>query len=994
MKNKYENTFMKFVGICVLFTLWVGSSATAQQVEGQISDDVTGETLIGVNVVVKNTTTGTSTDMDGRFQLSVPSLQDTLVISYIGYQNLEVPINDRTEINLEMSQQAFGGEDIVVIGYGEIRRSDLTGSISSVSSESITRTPTTNAIEAIQGKVPGMDITRSSGQPGSGLNIRIRGNRSLTASNNPLFIVDGIQFSSIDDINPADIESIEVLRDASSTAIYGSRGANGVVLITTKQAARGATQVSINSTVGVHNVYAYPDVMSGPQFVERARQARRTQGLWDGPVDRIHEFTVLPGDENIFTPQDLSAIENGIWTNYQDLLLDPGLQQDYRIGVSTGTDNTRVYLSVNFFDEAGILELDHIQRYSGRLNVDQRISDALILGLNAQLSYNDHDRRREPFNMGNKINPLHDAFHEDGSINVDPTDRDISPLADLVENAYQNNEQTTRLFPTLYAEFTPTDNFRLRSNFSGTFTNSRQGIYRASATIDRAFQDPQAIYETGNSRSITLENIATYQMEFADHSVSLTGIQSYSYSKNEFGFAQGQNQLLDTQLYYGLLNATSGVSINSGYTESSLASYAGRINYGWQHKYLLTLTGRYDGSSRLAEGNRWAFFPSVAAAWRIIEEDFMSDSQLFSDLKLRASFGISGNEAIAPYSTQSSLARIPMAFNNSSAVGFGFGNQLGNRDLEWELSTTVNLGLDFGLWSNRLYATIDVYNTDTSNLLLDRSLPPTSGVTSVTQNVGETRNRGIEIALSTENITTDNFRWSSNLTFFANREEIISLVTDEDNIANGWFIGHPTQVFYDYDRVGIWQESEAAEAAAYGQVPGQLKVRDINNSGSISASDDRIILGSSRPDWSGGLENTFHYGNFDLNFSLFARVGNMMNFGLYNSFKDGPEENGALVDYWTPENPQGSFPRPGAETPYRSTINYMDASFLKLRNATVGYTLPANIAQTLSMRSLRLYLSGRNLYTWTKADNYDPERGGAASYPMTRLLVVGVDLQF
>lgn len=994
MKNTDYGLIAKFVFLGFMVVLWSGSQTFAQQIEGEVVDAETGETLIGVNVVVKNTTTGTSTDMDGRFELEVPSLDEVLVVSYIGYETMEIPIEGRTEIFIEMSQMAFAGDEIVVVGYGEIRRSDLTGSISSVSSAEITQVPTTNAIEAIQGKVPGMDITRGSGQPGSGFSIQIRGNRSLTAGNNPLFIVDGIPFGSIDDINPSDIESIEVLKDASSTAIYGSRGANGVVLISTKQAARGATRVEVNSQVGFHNVYAYPDVMTGPEYVERARQARRTQNLWEGPVDRISEFAVLPGDENIFTPQDLNAIENGIWTDYRDMLIDQNVQNDHRISVSTGTGNTRVYLSLNFYDEGGILEKDHLSRYAGRLNIDQRISDALLIGLNAQVSFTDHDRRREPFNLGNKINPLHEAFLEDGSLNLQPTDRDISPLADLEPGVYDNNQQTTRLFPTLFTEFTPNEQFRFRTNISGTFTNRRHGIYRASETIDRALGVSEAEYNTDYDRSFIIENIATWQVESGDHSASLTGIQSYQYSRGEESRMRGQDQLLDSQSYYGMLNTISGVAIDSRYEESSLASFAGRINYGWQHKYLLTLTGRYDGSSRLAEGNKWAFFPSIAASWRIIEEDFMQDSPAFSDLKIRASFGVSGNESVNPYSTQSSLTRIPMGFDNAAAPGFGFSNQLGNSDLEWELSKTVNLGFDIGLWNNRLYASIDLYNTETSNLLLRRALPSTSGVTSVIQNVGETRNRGIEVALSSENISTTRFGWTTDVTFFSNKEEIVSLITDEDIVANGWFIGEPTQVFYDYEKIGIWQEDEAEEAAAFGQAPGEIKVKDQNGDGEITANEDRVILGSARPKWSGSLENRFNFGNFDLSFSLFARVGQMMDFGLYDSFKDGPEENGASVNYWTPENPGGSFPRPGNGTPYRSTINYLSGSYLKLRNASVGYSLPGEVAERFALRSARVYVSGRNLHIWTKADDYDPERGGSANFPMTRLFAMGINLQF
>jgi TonB-dependent starch-binding outer membrane protein SusC len=681
--------------------------------------------------------------------------------------------------------------------------------------------------------------------------------------------------------------------------------------------------------------------------------------------------------------------------------VNDGFQQEHQFGISTGSENTRVYLSLNYFNESGLFEKDNLDRYAARLNVDQQVSDAFRVGMQSQFTYYDRDRQRDPTNIANKINPLTPAYDDNGDLIIRPHGgRDISPLADLEPNAYENNTLTTRFFPTFYAELLPIPNLSLRSNLSANLTNSRVGIFRAANTIDRNGAAPEAIYESSNSRSITFENIANYRTDIDRHTIGLTGIVSYQFGKNDFGSASGTNQLLPSQLYFGLLNAPDGRAIESGYSESSLMSYAARANYSWDSKYLFTFTGRFDGSSKLSEGNQWAFFPSAAFAWRIIDEPFMGeDGWIFSDLKVRLSYGVSGNDAIDPYSTQSSLRRVPFSFGEEAAPGFTYSPTVGNPNLEWELSHTANLGFDIGFWNNRIYASIDLYNTETSNLLLDRFLPLTSGVTSVTQNIGETRNRGIEIALSSKNVVTNDLFWQTDLTFFSNKEEIVSLVSDGDDIGNGWFIGQPTQVFYDYDMIGIWQLNEADEAAQYGQQPGDIRVRDVDGDGTISSTEDRVIIGSPRPKWSGGIENSVRFRNFDINIFVYARIGQMINYEYNRSYKPNGVENGARVNYWTPENASNEFPRPDASRAaanyqFYNSMAYEDGSFVKIRNATIGYTLPSSLAERFSLRRLRVYVTGRNLLTFSKITDYDPERGGGLSFPMTRVLVTGFNLDF
>jgi TonB-linked SusC/RagA family outer membrane protein len=837
--------------------------------------------------------------------------------------------------------------------------------------------------------VPGLDITRNGGSPNSGVSITLRGTRSLTASNSPLVIVDGNQFGNLEDLNANDIASIQVLKDASSTAIYGSRGANGVIIVTTKSGARSPTSISVNAYTGMTQVASYPRINTGPEFVAQRREANRTTGKWSSPAD----------DPKIFTPGELQHIQDGTWTDYRDLLFHTGYTQNYQVGVTTSTENTNAYLSASLYDEQGILRKDDLRRYTLRLNLDRKLSDAWKVGTNSQVTYYDTNARRDPLNLANKIDPLTDVYDPTGALIVYPNGgKDISPLADEQPNVYTDNTLTTRVLPSLYAEWAPIDGLTLRSTAAADLAGDRNGIYRAPATIDQNGAASIAAINDTNSRNLSLENVLTYKHDFGANSLGLTGITSYLDSRRDLVSASGRNQLLSSQLFYGLGNANEGVAISSGYVESSLMSYAGRVNYGYRDRYLLTLTGRFDGSSRLSQGNQWAFFPSIAAAWRLSDESFMQNQSLFSDLKLRASYGVSGNDAVAPYSTQAVLTKIPFSFGENPAPGYTFNSQVGNADLKWETSATSDLGLDFGLWDNRVAGSVDVYRTNTSNLLLERFLPPSSGVSSVLQNVGKTRNEGIELSLNTINVETPNLSWNSDFTFATNKEQIVALVGGTDDVGNGWFIGYPANVFYDYQKIGIWQTADADQAASFGQVPGDIRVKDQNGDGKITP-DDRTVLGGANPNWSGSMVNSLRYKDLDLSATVFARIGQMMDYGYYEAYKADGVENGAHLDYWTPENPTNDFPRPNSSRskdnyPYYSSLFYTDGSFVKLSNVTVGYTLPSSLAERLHSDRLRLYLTGKSLAWWSKVDNYDPERGGSLNSPMTRLFVAGVDVGF
>lgn len=975
----------------ILFCLLLGcfsASAWQQPVRGKVTDRSDGHPLPGVSVVLMGTKTGTTTDMNGVFSLPVsPSgTEQRLEFKFVGYENLIKPItNSSSEIIVQMSPTSGENSDVIVVGYGTMKKSDLTGSVVSIKGDEITKVASTNVMESIQGKVPGLDITSGSGSTSSSPSVLLRGHRSIAGSNGPLYIIDGAINGNVQDLNPNDVASMEVLKDASATAIYGSRGANGVIIITTKKGKTGAPRVSANVYAASIQDAGYPHYMTGPEYVDFIRESYRATGKWSSPAD----------DSKIFNASELAAIASGTWTNYRDLLLKNGNEQNYKVSVSGGSDKTKAYFSAGYNRKKGLFKFDQSEKFTARLNIEHTISKVFKAGLNSQLTYYKISEEHDPLNGANKISPLGSAYDSIGGLVMYPNNgAQINPLVDEeIPNNYANNTNTTRALMTGFLQIDPIADLSLRSNISVGLSNSRQGIFNGRYSIDRNGSDPRSQYNTSRSTNVLWENILTYDHNWNLHHLTLTGVTSYQANQSDNGASQGDGQLIPSQSYYGLGNAISGLIASTGYEESKLVSFTGRANYSFNNKYLLTLTGRSDGSSKLAPGNKWAFFPSVAAGWRISQENFMQSATAISDLKLRASYGVTGNDPLGAYAIQSLLTNISFAYGDQSAPGYTFNSQIGNSELKWELSGTKNIGLDFGLFKNRISGSIDWYDTRTKDLLLPRLLPSSTGVSSVIQNIGKTRNTGIEIALNTRNIERPDFTWSSAITFTHNKESIEQLATGGGNdIADGWFIGYPVSVFFDYQKTGIWQTSQADEAAKFGQKPGEIRVKDQDGDGKITTS-DRVVVGTSSPKWSGGFSNSLTYKGFDLNIYMFARVGQMIN-ANYLRFKTGTPENQALHDYWTPENATDAFPRPIASggLQYLSTLQYVSGSFLKVRNITLGYTIPATFLDRLKMSSIRLYISSVNPLTIAHTKDYDPERGGSENFPMTKSFLVGANI--
>jgi TonB-linked SusC/RagA family outer membrane protein len=980
-----------------LIVIKKGQPASVQRIiSGKITDE-NGSPLAGVSVNVKGTNRGTTTNEQGQFQIEA-SDGETLVFSYIGYSAQEIKVTAAGDVNLALAATGKALDDLVVIGYGQVKKRDLTGSVLSVKGDEIRKVPSSNVIESLQGKLAGADITRTNGSAASGVSITIRGNRSLKASNGPLIIVDGIQYNNIQDINANDIQSLEVLKDASSTAIYGSRGANGVIIITTRKGTAGKPKISLNSYYGVSNLDLYPRYMTSSEYVAVRREANRRitlaginpGGNWTGPAN----------DNLLFSPLELTNINNGVNTNYADLLFRKGSQQEHQVGVAAGSDKTKVYMSLSYYNEEGIFQLDELKRYSGRLNIDQTLGKMAKAGMQFQYTQYNIDTRTNPLDEAAKIAPFSLPYDTLGNVNKIPNNDAArwNPLIDEQPGISTNNTELSRTFGVAYVELTPFKGFSLRSNLGLLFTNSRQGAFYDVNSLLQRGTNSLGNYTTGKGINTSWENIISYNKQVNEHNFTFTGVTTYLQNKNEEVSAQGNKLILPSQLYYALQNATEGITIRSAYQKENLISFSGRVNYSFKGKYLASFTVRTDGSSKLGEGNKWDVFPAIALGWRLIDEPFLMNVGGLSDLKLRVSYGITGNDAISPYRTQSSLTRIPNAFGDNQALGLTFSDTVGNPNLKWEKTKAFNVGVDIGLFNNRINGTIDFYRTQTSDLLTIKQLPPTSGVSYVYDNVGETSNIGLDIGINAAIINKKNIGFNAGLTFYTNKEEITAMANGVDDVANKWFIGHPVRVSYDYRKTGIWQLADSAAALAFGQRPGDIRVADIVDDKKITPA-DREVVGQLVPKWNASLNLDFRYKAFDFNIFLFARVGQTIEYEYYTRFHLPGRENGAAMNYWTLENPSNDFPRPRttssfAALPYSSTLQYADGTFLKVRSATIGFNVPKTFSSRFGMSNVRLYVTGRNLFTFAKIKNYDPERGGSLNNPLTQLFIGGINVDF
>ena len=937
----------------------------ARKVTGVVSDSQ--GPLIGATVKEKGTANGIATDLNGNFVLNVKP-GATLVVTYVGYvtKEVKVPANGgKIFVTLE-EEQGRNLNEVVVIGYGTQRREAVTGSVANMQGDKLNQVAASNAAYALQGRVAGVLMTQTSSQPGAEMQIRIRGQRSLTASNDPLIVLDGIPFmGNLSDINPADIKSMDILKDASATAIYGSRGANGVIMITTTKGTQGTpAKVSYNAYVGVKKLFHRYPMMSGPQLA----QLRKDAGLFTNSLEESDDTD----------------------TDWQDLFFRTGIQTSHDVGVSGGTQGGSYSFGAGYYHDEAVIPTQQFDRYSVRGNFDQKVGDYFRFGLTTNNGFR--------INKGNQIgvynvlsmSPLASPYDEDGNLKrivTMPNDQTFVMTKEVVESledTWLSESKTLSSYNTLFAEvqcpWVKGLSYRINvglnyrhtkgGSFTGTGINNTDPNYINSASVDEE-----------NTTNWAIENLITYDRIFNEkHHINVVGMYSAEQTTYEKTSVAAKGIPAEYFHYYNLGTASGEITVNPdnwNYWQSGLMSWMGRVMYTYDNKYMLSATLRADASSRLAKGHQWHTYPAVSAGWNISRESFMEDLKWIDNLKLRVGYGETSNQSINPYSTLGRLSQRRYNFGTTFDTGY-YVSALPNPELGWEYSRTWNFGVDFSLFGGRLSGSMEYYVQNTRDLLLDVSMPSTSGVGSYTANVGKTQNKGFEMSLN--GIILDNkngWNWEAGLNFYFNRNKLVELASGaERDEANRWFVGHPIDVIYDYNKVGLWQEGDPyLEILEPGGNVGMIKVEysgDYNADGTPTRQigpDDRQIQ-SMEPDLMGGFNTTVGYKGFDLTVIGSFQIGGTLISTLHSSYGylnmlTGRRGN-IDVDYWTPENTGAKYPKPGgvmsSDNPkYGSTLGYFDAGYLKIRTITLGYNFDRiKAVRDFGISKLRAYVSVQN----------------------------------
>lgn len=951
-------------------------------VKGIVKDNL-GESVIGANVTEKGTTNGMITDLDGNFSLTVQK-NATLVISYIGYVTQEIAIKGNTNLNIILKEDSKALEEVVVIGYGTARKSDVTGSIASVGGDKLQEMPSTNITYALQNRVAGVDMTQTSSQPGATMQIRIRGTRSLTASNDPLVVLDGIPFmGNLSDINPGDIKSMDILKDASSTAIYGSRGANGVILITTNRGAQGTpAKFTYNGYVGAKSVFSKYPMMDGPKYAEMRKYA----GKFENSLDESDDMN----------------------TDWQDLLYRTGMVNSHDVSVAGGTNNGSYSFGAAYYKDQGVIPTQNYTRYSLRGSFDQGVGKYFRFGLTTNSNYN--VTKGSNIDLYSVLNntPLANPYNEDGSlkrtVKLNSQDENFVVTRDVVENledSWLNEKKGFGTYNNLFAEVQCpwVKGLKYRVNLGLNYRSTKGGVFTGEGINSSTADTPStASLEHTETTNWAIENLITYDRTFGKHQLNIVGMYSAEetvYTKSHIAARDIPAEYLQ---YYNLGRAEGTITVNPDnwdYQKSGLMSWMGRAMYTYDNRYMLMATVRADASSRLAKGHQWHTYPAVSAGWNIGQESFMDDLEWLDILKVRVGYGQTSNQAVAPYSTWGKLSTRPYNFGPTGYATGYYVSALPNYDLGWEYSFTWNFGLDFTLLGGRLSGTFEYYIQKTSDLLQSVNLPSTSGVSSYVGNVGKTENKGVEFTLNGTILDNHNgWTWDASINISANRNKLTELASGaERDEANNWFVGHPIDAIYDYEKIGLWQEGDPyLDILEPGGNVGMIKVKytgEYNEDGTPVRQigpDDRQII-SMEPKFTGGFSTRVAYKGFDLNVITAFKCGGKLISTLHHS-------NGYLnmltgrrgqvdVDYWTEENTNAKYPKPGGiqsgDNPkYGSTLGYFDASYWKVRNISLGYKFDEQKwLKNFGIQSLRAYVSIQNPFVicspFHKKTGLDPE---------------------
>lgn len=971
-------------------------------VKGQVTDK-NGDGVIGATVKVKDAQAGTVTDYNGNFSLNVQKA-GTLVVSYIGYLTKEIAFTPGQTLNITIEEDATALDEVVVVGYGVQKKSDVTGSVTSINKDRLSKLPVTNVLQAVQGAAAGVTISQGSSIPGDAPSALVRGRNSINAGTGPYIVVDGIPISksggSLNDINPGDIESMEILKDASATAIYGTNGANGVILITTKHGKEGKPSVSYNGYVGFETFAHKMDFCDGQQITQRYKDY-----VAQNPGETMYNDFVKNQNE-------ADAQAAGRETDWlYDMVSQTGIIHDHNVTVNGGAEKIKYFISGDYMSQKGVLKGFNYKRYSMRMNIDADVTDYLKIGTNSYIVSHNRDGGRVNFMMAEAMSPYGKVYEDDGSYCIYPMYTEslfFNPMRDINQD-HERRQWNINL--NAYAELNfgniwkPLTGLTYKFNFGYSFVPKRENYYNGAEQND---PNGYGYIFNAETQSRTVENILTYAKDIQKHHFDITLLYASSRKKYHDNTATGAKFINDELLWHNL--GGGGTQTAKSYTDLyKTVSQMGRLNYSYDSRYLFTFTVRRDGSSVFGADNKYGTFPSVALGWNIANEKFMEKADWLNNLKLRLSYGKAGNEAIGVYETLAKMSNSALTMDGQSATALYPSSRMGNSGLGWETTKTFNIGIDFGFLNNRINGNIDFYTSTTTDLLLQRNLPKVSGYSNVYMNMGKTANKGLEITINSKNIVTKDFTWGTNLVWSWNKNEIKDLYGDEkSDIGNRWFIGEPISVIYDYEMVGIWQKDEIDRGDHLNwdpqAQPGDVKLRDVNGDGKIDPNDDKTIQGQTTPKWIGGLTNTFTYKNLSLSIFIQTVQGLKRNNSLLGTASDemGRRNSTTEVGYWTESNPSNEF-RSLSKTSNRWGYQFpCDASFTRIKDVTLSYQFPAQITNALRISALTVYASARNLATFTSWKGWDPEaditqRGWDRyenNYPMTKSYVFGLNVTF
>ena len=942
-----------------------------------------GEPLTGATIIVNETGEGAITDETGAFSIVIPENQKpiTLTISYVGYTSREVVVNDENSLTIQLSPSYNNLEEAIVVGYGIQKRSDFTGTVGSIPQKRLTQVPNLNIAQAIQGAIPGVTVTQNQAGAASSESIIIRGRNSILASNSPLIIVDRIPYNGqLRDINVNDIESIEVLRDASATAIYGSRGSNGVVLITTKGGIKGKPTITYDGRFATQQFDLLPNYMDGDEFLS---------------FKEIRE----PGN---VTATEQQNFDSRNFANWQDRAVRDGSSHQHNLSVSGGTEVISYYFGGSYLDVEGVTLNDDYSRITGRANLDINVTDWISIGTRTQYTVDDRSGIGLSLSDIGRKNPLINVFDDNGNLAIYPWPEFTDIGNPLEPINYQNTDESRQILSNNYLlidfPFLEGLSFRLNAGITERFVDF--STYRGRNTKAGLEAGGSADTERSQFNTTVLENILDYSNTIGKHSIGLTALYSYQEDKLTSNLLHLEGFPNDITSFYNAAQAQVVVP-EFFFSETNLISTMLRLNYSFQDKYFLTLTGRRDGYSGFGQNDKWGNFATVAGSWIISREKFFPSQGFVKYLKIRASFGENGNQAVDPYQSIAKFRTENFVDDGTSLAG-AVPDNLANPLLGWETSSSFNLGLDFGILKNTLFGSIDYFNTTTEDLLLNRTISPIHGISSIVDNIGETKNSGVEFSLNTSQEIAKDFMWTANFNYTHFQNEIVSLGLGQngevDDVASGLFIGEPITSNYDFLFDGVWQQNEADLAATFNSQPGYIKIRDVNGDGEITA-DDRTIIGQLDPKNIWGLTNTFNYKNLSLTIFVHGVHGVTKENELFQdaSSSSGVRRNVILKNWWTSDNPTNDFfsndVDAGVQQGFRAPL-YQDASFVRFKDITLSYSLPNNWFDKIGLSNVNVYFTGRNLWTITDWQESDPELdAGRGTIPLQKEYVFGITIR-